>query len=234
MAEAGSGKTTEMKARSRLLADSGQPAFYATVEDVGRKGLERALRPADRPALAAWRSSEEEGWLFIDSVDEAKQSGLRLRTALHAIAEAIMGAERRTHVVLSGRYTDWQFRGDLIHFKEELGIPADEALPPPPTPDELVISTIHRERRPTAHPPEDAIVVVMIGLDKERVRRFASGKGVLNLDAFVEQVEAANLWQFARRPLDLDWLVQFWVSHSRVGNLAEMLEDLCSRSACRS
>jgi hypothetical protein len=137
-----------------------------------------------------------------------------------------MGAERRTHVVLSGRYTDWQFRGDLIHFKEELGIPADEALPPPPTPDELVISTIHRERRPTAQPPEDAIVVVMIGLDKERVRRFASGKGVLNLDAFVEQVEAANLWQFARRPLDLDWLVQFWVRHSRVGNLAEML-DVC-------
>jgi hypothetical protein len=51
LAEAGSGKTTEMKARSRLLAESGQPAFYATVEDVGRKGLERALRPADRPAL---------------------------------------------------------------------------------------------------------------------------------------------------------------------------------------
>ncbi|MGZ5908800.1 MAG: hypothetical protein ACXWLB_02925 [Reyranella sp.] len=168
LAEAGSGKTTEMKARSRLLADSGQPAFYATVEDVGRKGLERALRPADRPALAAWRSSEEEGWLFIDSVDEAKQSGLRLRTALHAIAEAIMGAERRTHVVLSGRYTDWQFRGDLIHFREELGIPADEALPPPPTPDELVISTIYRERR---HTSAASSARLMRPLAKSRIRR---------------------------------------------------------------
>ena len=226
LAEAGSGKTTEMIARTQQQADAGCPAFYATLEDVGLKGVEAALRPADRAKLAEWRSSDKESWFFIDSVDEAKQSGVKLRTALHAIAEAIAGAERRAHVVLSGRYTDWQFRRDLIHFKEELGIPADEGLPPPPTPDELVISTIHRERREPPTPPEDAVVVVMTGLDEDRVRRFATGKSVHDLDAFIAQIGTANLWQFARRPLDLDWLVQFWHSHKRLGNLAEML-DIC-------
>jgi hypothetical protein len=224
LAEAGSGKTTEMTARARQQLDAGHPSFFATFEDVGRSGLEAALRLVDRPRLAAWLASEEDAWFFIDSVDEAKHGGIKFRTALRAIATAIAGAERRAHVVLSGRYTDWQFRHDLGQLNEELPIPEDQALPPPPTPDELVISTINRERRKSPPPPEKAVVVVMTGLDAERVRLFAEGKDDQNVDAFVGQIETANLWQFARRPLDLDWLVEFWQSHSRLGSLAETLE----------
>jgi hypothetical protein len=224
LAEAGSGKTTEMMGRARQQLDAGHAAFYAALEGVGRNGLQATLRPADRARFAAWLASEQDGWFFIDSVDEAKHAGIKLRTALHAIAAAIAGAERRAHIVLSGRYTDWQFRHDLAQFNEELPIPADQALPPPPTPDELVISTIHHERPKPPPPPEQAIVVVMTGLDPERVRLFAKGKNVKNLDAFIGQLDAANLWQFARRPLDLDWLVEFWHSHGRLGSLAEMLE----------
>jgi hypothetical protein len=224
LAEAGSGKTTEMMARARQQLDAGHPSFYATLEDVGRGGLEAALRPADRARVATWRHSEHDAWFFIDSVDEAKHGGIKLRTALRAIAEAIAGAERRAHIVLSGRYTDWQFRQDLAQLNEELPIPADQALPPPPTPDELVISTIHHERPKPPAPPEEAIVVVMTGLDAERVRLFAKGKNVQNVDSFISQIEAGNLWQFARRPLDLDWLVEFWYNHGRLGSLAETLE----------
>ena len=224
LAEAGSGKTTEMSAQARQRLDAGYPSFHATLEDVGRGGLELALRPADRIRLAAWLHSDEDAWFFIDSVDEAKHSGIKLRTALRAIAVAIAGAERRAHIVLSGRYTDWQFRQDFAQLNEELPIPADQALPPPPTPDELVISTIHHERPAPPPPPEKPIVVVMTGLDEERVRLFAKGKDVQNLETFIEQIEAANLWQFARRPLDLDWLVEFWHGHGRLGSLAEMLE----------
>jgi hypothetical protein len=226
LAEAGSGKTTEMKARDVALTAQGQASFYATVEDVGRRGLEAALKPADRACLAAWRRSERDAWFFIDSVDEAKSSGVKLRSALQAVAEGIAGAERRVHIVLSGRYTDWEFRRDLAHLNEELGIPVDQALPTPPTPDELVLSTIHREKPKEEKPNEEPIVVVMTGLDESRVRRFADGLKVQNLDGFMGQIDAANLSQFARRPLDLDWLVQFWHSHGRLGTLAEML-DIC-------
>src|SRR5262249_52758115 len=45
-----------------------------------------------------------------------------------------------------------------------------------------------------------------------------------NVDVFMGLIERANLWQFARRPLDLDWLAQFWHRHGRLGALAEMLE----------
>jgi hypothetical protein len=146
LAEAGSGKTTEMKARALRQSCAGEHSFYATVEDVGRKGLAQAMRFPDRARLADWLSSDKDGWFFIDSVDEAKQSGVRLSAVLQALAEGISGAERRAHIVLSGRYTDWQFRHDLAQLKFELAIPADEKLPPAPTPDELVVSTIHHEK----------------------------------------------------------------------------------------
>jgi hypothetical protein len=223
LAEAGSGKTTEMKARALQQSRAGERSFYATVEDVGRKGLAQAMRLADRARLADWLSSDKDGWLFIDSVDEAKHSGVRLPSVLQALAEGISGAERRAHIVLSGRYTDWQFRHDLAQLKIELAIPADERLPPAPTPDELVVSTLHHEKTTPPPPSEEPIVVVMAGLDEARIRQFAQGKQVENLDTFIAQIGAADLWQFARRPLDLDWLVQFWHNHKRLGTLSEIL-----------
>jgi len=230
LAEAGSGKTTEMEARAKQLSAAEHFAFFATAQDIGQRGLDGALSSPAREDLARWRQSDKDAWFFVDSVDEAKQVGVKLRATLVALADGISGFERRAHVILSGRYTDWQFRRDLVHFQERLPLPTDEALPPPVTltSDELVQSAIHRDRHAasaTEPKGEDPLVVVMAGLDKERVRRFAAAKAVPNLDSFLSQVEDANLWQFARRPLDLDWLVQFWLTHRRLGSLAEMLQE---------
>jgi hypothetical protein len=57
LAEAGSGKSTEMAERARLTAAGGRFAFHATVAEVGRDGLEDALSSAGRTALAAWKAS---------------------------------------------------------------------------------------------------------------------------------------------------------------------------------
>jgi hypothetical protein len=65
----------------------------------------------------------------------------------------------------------------------------------------------------------------MAPLDPERVRIFAAAHGAADLDALLDQIERANLWRFARRPLDLDWLVRYWRAHGRLGTLAEMLES---------
>ena len=75
LAEAGSGKSTEMKERGRLL-EAGGRAFHASLEDVGTDGLEGGLSATDRKRLAEWRESPDEAWLFFDSVDEAKAAGV--------------------------------------------------------------------------------------------------------------------------------------------------------------
>ena len=102
MAEAGSGKTAEMREQARLRKEAGQFAFYATVEDVGTDGLENSLGSEDRTRLVSWRDkSTESAWFFIDSVDEAKRQGIAaLRSsqyppASHCSLLSSRGAQRR-------------------------------------------------------------------------------------------------------------------------------------------
>jgi hypothetical protein len=214
LAEAGSGKTEEMKEQARLQSEAGAFAFYATVQDVGHRGLPEALRPAARQRFNSWRAGDRPAWFFIDSIDEAKLDGIRLERALGQLATAIYGAEGRAHIILSGRLTDWEFRRDLKRLDDELPMPADRPVLPPPTADDVVVSTIRDERPNEDGPkPETPLVVVMMPLDPERVRVFAEAKRIDDLDAFIAEIESANLWRFARRPLDLQWMVQFWIRH---------------------
>jgi hypothetical protein len=227
LAEAGSGKTVEMREQARRRTEAGQFAFYATVEDVGRDGLDNALGLGDRARLVSWRGTSDEGaWFFVDSVDEAKLSGIRLEKAIRRIADGIAGGARRAHVILSGRVTDWEFRRDLGQLNDGLPVPKDPVLPPPPTTEQVLISALrHEGAEPASAPAEKPLVVLMAPLDRDRVRLFAAAKGAPNLDAFLAKIEAANLWGFARRPLDLGWLVDFWARCGHLGSLAEMLTN---------
>jgi hypothetical protein len=212
--------------RSGRQRQAGKYAFYATVHDVAQDGLADALPPADRPLLEEWRQSEKPGWFFIDSVDEAKLDGINLDRALRQLATAVLGAESRAHIVLSGRFTDWEFRRDLARLEQELPIPAKRTSPAPPlSPDDLVIRAIrHEQPKQADETVERPLVVAMMPLDPNRIRTFAEAKGGTNLDAFLAQIESNNLWRFVRRPLDL-WMVQFWRTEGRLGSLSEMLEN---------
>lgn len=229
LAEAGSGKSTEMAERARLTAAGGRFTLHATVEDVGRDGLEGALSSSGQASLKAWRSSTDSAWFFVDSVDEAKSSGIRLEKVVRRLADGIQGAEERAHVVLSGRITDWEFRKDLASLKDWLPITVQVSTPGR-TPEEELLRIIRQEPQQEAKPPslEQPFVALMAPLDSNRVRLFAEAKGTPDLDRFLEQLDAANLWHFASRPLDLDWLVRFWQGEGRLGSLAEMVEQSLS------
>ncbi len=224
LAEAGSGKTEELTEQSRLQTAAGKFAFYATVQDVGRDGLDTAIRPADRLRLDAWRKSSESGWFFIDSIDEAKIDNIRLERALRQIAEGIAGNEGRAHIVLSGRHTDWEFARDARRVNEELPLPRDLIAEPVPPLETLIQRVLRHERPPEPTPAETPLIVVMAPLDADRVRTYATARNAPELDGLINAIEAANMWEFARRPLDLDWIVRYWRDHGRLGSFAEMIE----------
>ena len=131
LAEAGSGKSEELKLQAARKIAAGEFAFNATVHDVGQKGLGNALHPRDRGKLDTWQHSDRVAWFFIDSVDEAKFDGVRLDQACRELASVIHGAEARAHVILSGRLTDWEFQRDLKRFNDELPVIAPATEPPP-------------------------------------------------------------------------------------------------------
>ena len=135
LAEAGSGKTEELRDRARVLTEAQKLAFYATVQDLGRDGLDGALGSAHKSCLADWRRSDQPGWFFIDSVDEARLDNIRLETALRKLADGIDVAPRRAHVVLSSRITDWQFRADLDKLSTYLPVPAEPPELATPSPE---------------------------------------------------------------------------------------------------
>jgi hypothetical protein len=172
LAEAGSGKTAELKSQAQRLASDGEFAFYATVQDVARDGLEAAIPAEDWAKIRAWRNSDQPACFFIDAVDEAKFDCIRLEQALRNIAGAIRNSEGRAHVILSSRHTDWEFRRDLGHLKDVLPLPSDEVELAEPTADELLIRVLHNERILEAPPPEAPITVLLAPLDAKRVRTF--------------------------------------------------------------
>ena len=50
----------------------------------------------------------------------------------------------------------------------------------------------------------------MAPLDADKVRTYAAAKNAPELDSLIDAIQAANMWDFARRPLDLDWIVRYW------------------------
>lgn len=225
LAEAGSGKTTELQEQARLAAARGSYAFFATLREVGRQGLPSALRRAEALKLEEWRGSDQPAWFFFDSVDEAKKSDVRFDEALKKIADGIEGGESRAHIVLSGRHTDWELRRDLHRLEEWLGMLPPDLEVSAPDPNELLIRVVRREEPPKKASPRDAPhILVMSPLDPARVETFARCSGVANTKDFLDRLDKANLWDLARRPLDLQWLVDFWISQGAFGSLAEMLE----------
>lgn len=224
LAEAGSGKTEELTEQTRLQTAAGKFAFYATVQDVGRDGLEKALKPADRPRLHGWHESSEPGWFFIDAIDEAKFDDIRLERALRQIADGISGNESRAHIVLSGRHTDWEFARDARRLNEELPLPLESKSESTPTIETLIRRVLRNEKPPQSTPAEASLIVVMAPLDADKVRTYAAAKNAPELNALIGAIQAANMWEFARRPLDLDWIVRYWRNHSHLGSFTAMIE----------
>ena len=233
LAEAGAGKSDELRAKAASQKGAGEFAFYVTVQDVARDGLSGALDVDDHAALEVWKGADEPAWFFVDSVDEAKLDGIRLDKALRRLAEGIARSLSRAHIVLSGRYSDWEFRADLAKFSASLPVPTVTPVTTGEAPQEALLRVLHNELPrtrimaaavQTAVEPEKPLVVLMTPLDRSRIRQFAAAKGVHGVDAFMAEIEAANLLSLASRPLDLIWLIDHWRRKNRFGRLGDMLE----------
>lgn len=226
LAEAGSGKSTEMAEQAKRIQAYGGTAFFTTLQKVGQRGsLQSALGTAEWRCFKQWQSKAEPCWLFLDSVDEAKKADFTLPDILTDVADAIDGFSARIHIVLSGRVGDWEFKRDLKTLLERIPIPPpDEKLESVSADQELIDAVRHETSKKDPEPAEKPLVVVMAALDRARIETFVQAKRVTDLDHFFAELERQDLWSFARRPIDLDWLTGYWRNYDRFGSLQEMLD----------
>lgn len=91
LAEPGAGKTWEIRHAAERLRAAGKAAFFLRLEHVATD-LTLAFDVGTHAEFVSWLEGPDEGWVFLDSVDEARLADPRdFDLALRRFSEAIGG-----------------------------------------------------------------------------------------------------------------------------------------------
>jgi len=210
LAEAGAGKTEELRHRASVLACQGKPAFFIRIENI-ESDFFQAFEIGEESQYQTWLKSTDEAWFFLDSVDEARlESPKCFEKALRLFAKAIKASSHRAHIYLSSRPYAWRPEADRRLLDEILFLPA-------PQKDE-------DEPNNKTDPGSALKIYTMLHLDKERIERFCTVREAKNIDQLLHDIERANLWNLAERPFDLEGILAKWEDDKALGGRLELLQ----------
>jgi hypothetical protein len=230
LSEAGSGKTKEIRSAVQRLRGAGKAAFFLRLEHV-TGDFESAFEEGDNAEFERWLASSDEGWLLLDSVDEARlRSPADFERAIRKIGRKVSGALQRTHIVITGRTTAWRPKTDLSLCVNTLPyVPVQEAaefVEGEEANDADVITV--RKKSGTAHEPKFKIMT-LDDLTPAQIEIFAQARGVVDTKAFTDAIERADAWSFTARPQDLSEVIEFWQDHRRIGSRLELMRNSIER-----
>lgn len=230
LSEAGSGKTAEIRNIARTLREEGKPAFFLRLEHIPRD-FEVAFEVGTYEAFEKWLASGEEGWLLLDSVDEA-----RLRDpgdfvlAIRRLSRRINTAKDRTHIVITGRTTAWRPKTDLDHCIAYLPYAASATSErDPQTEDDGPEGSLQTETETYGKAQPVFKIVALDDLTSDQIAVFTRARGIKNSKSFLDAVERADAWSFTSRPQDLQELIEFWIDKGRIGTRLEIMRNSINR-----
>ena len=223
LAEAGSGKTEEIRHVCRRKRSDGKPAFFLRIEHVVHD-FEACFEEGNLEEFDAWLASGETGWLFLDSVDEARLRDPKdFERAIRRIGKTIDRALPRSHIVITGRTEAWRPATDLLlcrnNFRWDAPAEVSEEAPTPKR--EYAVASKRTRQRKNKHAPFR--IVTLEDLHGTQVDTFASAKGIADLKAFRTAIGRAEAWSFTSRPLDLAETVEFWNQHRQIGSRFDLM-----------
>ena len=234
LAEAGSGKSEEMREQARHLTGDGRFAFFIPLESLDRDPVTDILSAVEEQRFARWKADGSgPAWFFLDAVDELKLTEGKLDRALNRFSKAIDGHLARARIIISCRPSDWRSGSDMNTVRQRLPVPVahrDSSIRPP---EEVFIDALGHERAGQSHvtPEEEEIpnqgtarTVAMLPMSDEQIKTFAEWRGLNDVAAFLAEITRQDAWVFARRPLDLNDLIEAWSSTECLGTRAEQHE----------
>lgn len=129
LSEAGSGKTEEIKNATTALRREGKAAFFARLELLA-DDFDFAFEIGSASEFDAWLSSDEPGWILLDSVDEARLGSPKdFERAIRRTGVALKNAKDRAVIVLTGRTHAWRAKTDLDLCERHIGAPPQFRVP---------------------------------------------------------------------------------------------------------
>lgn len=210
LADPGAGKTFEARARAKRIAERGNNAFFIRIETIDA-AFENAFEVGTAADFAAWLSSDEQAWFFLDSVDEAQLETPRaLENAIRQFSERIAGTLQRAHIFITSREDAWQALSDRTLVEHFL---------PYFAPKEAGEGEAGSKAEPLK-------LFRLAGLSLDQIKLFAAYYGVGDINAFVAALERANLMQLAERPFDLKALIHKWRTDHALGGRLEVLRRM--------
>ncbi len=210
LAEAGAGKTEELRQQAHKLNTLGQSAFFIRIEDIEADFYE-AFEIGEPAQFHDWLQSTDEAWFFLDSVDEARLENPRaFGKALRRFTKVIANGAHRAHIYLSSRPYAWRPAEDRKLMDDILFLPA------PHKNDE-------GEESQKAEPQSALTIYTLRHLDEKRIRVFGKARSTKNIDLLLQEIDRANLWSLAERPFDLEGILAKWSDDSALGGRLELL-----------
>lgn len=232
LAEASSGKTTEFKHLTERFQNTGKAAFFITIENLADEGL-ASFNPAT--VFENWLQGSDEGYFFLDSVDEARLNRKSFEIALKKFAQAVSTALTRCRIFISCRVTDWQGKEDYQQIEQLLPllVPEHKTLSSQDIdPEEKLLTPIFKDRSTKQQKDEEKnaktgneiTVVWLTPLEDKQRRLFAKEHRVVKLDEFCQAIWQSGLENLAERPGDLEGMVSYWQAHKKFDSLSKMTE----------
>ncbi len=230
LSEAGSGKTAEIRNVTRTLRDQGKPAFFLRLEHIPTD-FEAAFEVGTYEAFEEWLVSSDHGWLFLDSVDEAR---LRypgdFERAIHKLSRQISTAIDRSHIFITSRMTAWRPKTDLDLCRAKLPYAMAAILKPSPqTEDEVPDGSLHIKTELQDRDKPIFKIVSLNDLSSDQIALFVKARGIDESNAFLDAVERADAKWFTSRPQDLEELTEFWKDNGRIGSRLEIIRNSINR-----
>jgi len=231
LAEAGAGKTEEIKQITNKLRSEGKYAFFFRLESLSGS-LHTSFEIGNEREFEAWIATEKEAWFFLDSVDEARLKSFRnFEEAVRNFAAELGYNMQRAHIYITSRPSEWRPQADLSLIKGRL--PFWEVTPAEVSDEDdltlkqgdlqKAVTDVEVKKKPK-HSQVDPEVFSLLPLDKDQIRVFAIAKSVEDVDAFLQAIERAEAKIFSRRPLDLDDLINYWNKNGDFANLKNLIE----------
>jgi len=209
LAEAGAGKTAEIENRSIKLSDNGNYSFFLRLEDLNHN-FEIAFKIGDIDLFNEWLSGDQKAYFFLDSVDEARIKNERdFHTAIRLFEKKIHKGRARANIYITSRGSAWRANSDFKLVNELFN----------PKKNESNIRLVNNDTN------KDFVVYSFTELTNDQIKLFSNSSGVTDTDEFVKQLISNEADIFAKRPLDLLDLIDFWKKNKRLGSRQELIES---------
>lgn len=232
LSEAGSGKTEEIRQIALRLLREQKAAFFLRLEHIS-EDFEVAFEVGTFEEFTKWLASNDEAWLLLDSVDEARlRNPADFERAIRKLASRIRAAKDRAHILVTGRSSAWRPKTDLKLCKQQLPFVPSTTVVGSSDEDErdrLSEQTISINQHDEQDDNSSFTIVALDDLSNDQIRAFACARGIEDTNAFLDAIERADARSFTSRPQDLEEIVEFWRDQGRVGSCLELMRNSIDR-----